>query len=70
MNTMTRNAQATSIINDFDDGRTTPIPGLPQTWEEALSELEEGEREFERGDTYSHEEVMKMIRDTIENYAG
>ncbi|MBO6144084.1 MAG: hypothetical protein J6O54_02330 [Prevotella sp.] len=33
--------------------------------EEALADLEEGEREFLRGETFSHREVMKMIWDKI-----
>ena len=39
--------------------------GMPQTVEEALADLEEGEREFLRGETFSHREVMKMIWDKI-----
>ncbi len=44
--------------------------GMPQSIDEALADIEEGEREFERGDTFSHREVMQMIWDKIENYAG
>ena len=36
----------------------------------ALSDIEEGEREFERGDTFTHQEVMKMVWDKITSYAG
>ena len=44
--------------------------GMPQSTDEALADIEEGEREFERGETISHREVMKMIWDKIGNYAG
>jgi hypothetical protein len=44
--------------------------GMPQTVEEALSDIDEGEREFERGETFSHREVMQMVWDKIGCYAG
>ena len=42
--------------------------GMPQTVEEALTALEEGEREFERRETFSHREVMQMVWSKIDNY--
>lgn len=45
-------------------------PGVPQTVNEALADIEEGEREFERMETFSHREVMQMIWGKIDNYAG
>ncbi len=44
--------------------------GMPQSVDEALTDIEEGEKEFERGDTFSHRKVMQMIWDKIESYAG
>ena len=44
--------------------------GLPQTVEAALADIEEGEREFERGETFTHKEVMQMVWDKINCYAG
>lgn len=43
---------------------------VPHTLEDAIADLEEGEREFERGETFSHKEVMQMIWDKIHAYAG
>ena len=44
--------------------------GVPHTVEAALAAIEEGEREFERGKTFSHRAVMQMIWDKINAYAG
>lgn len=44
--------------------------GLPHDVEKALADIEEGEREFERGETYSHKEVMEMVWSQIDSYAG
>ena len=44
--------------------------GVPQSVEEALADIDEGEREFERHETFSHREVMQMIWGKIDNYAG
>ena len=44
--------------------------GVPQSVDEALSDIDEGEKEFERGETFTHREVMQMIWDKIACYAG
>ena len=44
--------------------------GMPQSVEEALSDIDEGEKEFEQGETFTHREVMQMIWDKIACYAG
>jgi predicted transcriptional regulator len=44
--------------------------GVPQSVNEALADIEEGEREFERMETFSHREVMQMVWGKIDNYAG
>ena len=44
--------------------------GVPQSVVEALSDIDEGEKEFERGETFTHREVMQMIWDKIACYAG
>lgn len=46
------------------------IDGLPKTVGEALSAIEEGEREFERGESFTHKDVMQMIWQRIDSYAG
>ena len=59
-------------VNMPSSDRMQPdIPiGVPQNIDMALSDIEEGEREFERGDTFTHQEVMKMVWDKITSYAG
>lgn len=47
-----------------------PIPGLPQTWDELLECLEEGEKEIERGEYIPGEEVFKSVRERIKGYAS
>jgi len=50
---------------------TSYIPtGMPQSVDEALADIAEGEREFERNETFSHREVMQMIWTKIDSYAG
>ncbi len=44
--------------------------GVPSTAEIAIAEIEEGEKQFERGETFSHREVMQMVWTKINNYAG
>ena len=44
--------------------------GQPRSIDEALADIEEGEREFQRGDTFSHKKVMQMIWSKIDGYVG
>ncbi len=44
--------------------------GMPQSVDEALADIEEGEKEFERNETVSHRDVMQMIWNKIERYVG
>jgi len=44
--------------------------GLPQSVDDALADIDEGEREFERKETFSHHEVMQMVWNKINCYAG
>lgn len=39
--------------------------GLPQSVDEALADIDEREREFERDETFTHREVMQMVWDKI-----
>ena len=50
------------------DRLSIPV-GMPQSVDEALRDLEEGEKEFERNETFSHREVMQMVWDKIGSYA-
>ena len=43
---------------------------VPHSYEEAIKDIEEGENEFERGEVFTHQEMMQMIREKIDNYAG
>lgn len=44
--------------------------GVPQSFSAAIDDIEEGEKEFNRGDTFTHQEVMQMVWDKIQSYAG
>ena len=47
--------------------QTISIPeGVPQTVEMAIADIEAGEREFERGETFTHKEVMQKVWDKID----
>ena len=56
-------------IVDSKPSRTIPL-GVPSTIEMAIADIEEGEREFERNETFSHKEVMQMVWNKIASYAG
>jgi len=46
------------------------IPGLPESWDELLECLKEGEEEIERGEYFTGEEVFNSIRERIRSYAS
>ena len=46
------------------------IPGLPESWDELLDCLKEGEEEIERGEYFTGEEVFNSIRERIRSYAS
>ncbi|MBO5626287.1 MAG: hypothetical protein J5953_10920 [Prevotella sp.] len=60
---------AASLERQSSSKSILPV-GLPRNVKEALADIEEGEREFEHGETYSHKEVMKMVWSQIDSYAG
>ena len=45
-------------------------PQILQTWEEALSDLDESEQEFERGDVISGEEFDVQCQALIDSFAA
>ena len=47
----------------------TVTPPVLQTWEEALSDLDESEREFERGDVLSGEEFDLQCQALLDSFA-
>lgn len=47
----------------------TATPPMLQTWEEAMSDLDESEREFERGDVLSGEEFNVQCQALIDSFA-
>lgn len=63
-------AATSSNTSSLQQDRVAMTAGVPQTLEEALTDIEEGEREFERGETFPHREVMQMVWDKIGCYAG
>ena len=59
---------AEKLIEPIEDKTATP-PVL-QTWEEALSDLDESEQEFERGDVISGEEFDVQCQALIDSFAA
>lgn len=57
---------AEKLIAPIEDQTATP-PVL-QTWEEALSDLKESEKEFERGDVLTGEEFNVQCQALIESF--
>ena len=54
-----------------DDRQASVIPdGVPQSVAMAIADIEEGEKEFEQGKTFTHRQVMKMVWDKIGSYAN
>ena len=61
---------ALTEVSQVSTERFSIPSGVPQSVEEALADIDEGEREFERHETFTHREVMQMIWGKIDNYAG
>ena len=53
----------------FDDQQNCMPEGVPHTIEQALAEIDEGEKEFEENIVFSHEQVMQTVWAKIYNYA-
>lgn len=47
----------------------TVVPPVLQTWEEALTDLDESEHEFERGDVVSGEEFNVQCQALLDSFA-
>ena len=47
----------------------TNVPPVLQTWEEAMSDLDESEKEFERGDVLTDEEFNTKCQALIDSFA-
>ncbi len=47
----------------------TATPPVLQTWEEAMSDLDESEREFERGDVISGDDFNALCQALIDSFA-
>jgi len=50
--------------------KQTAIPPVLQSWEEAISDLDESEREFERGDVVSGDEFNMQCQALIDSFAS
>ena len=48
--------------------KESPAPPVSQTWEEALSDLEESEKEFEQGDVLSGEEFNIQCQALLDSF--
>ena len=57
---------AEKLIEPIDE--QTDTPPMLQTWEEAMSDLDESEREFERGDVLSGEEFNVQCQALIDSF--
>ena len=58
---------AEKLVEPIKDQAATP-PVL-QTWEEAMADLDESEREFERGDVVSGDEFNAQCQSLIDGFA-
>jgi len=47
----------------------TSVPAVLQTWEETMSDLDESEKEFERGDVLTDEEFNAKCQALIDSFA-
>ena len=46
------------------------VPGLPKSWEELQELIEDGEQEYERGETIPWETATKRMKAHIKEYAA
>ena len=64
-------ASEPAVAMAYAEQHTHPhIPGLPETWDELLDGLKEGEKEVERGEFFTGEEVFSSVRERIRHYAS
>jgi hypothetical protein len=63
-------APALAYAEPYTPTEPPHIPGLPETWEELLDGLKEGEEEVERGEYFTGEEVFRSVRERIRCYAS
>jgi len=62
------NEPAVNLAYNEVEEQTLPVLG-PATWEEAISDLEESEREVEAGECIPWDEVMSEIKERYKDYA-
>ena len=55
-------AEAVAYTEPYTYTKTRHIPGLPETWDELMECLKEGEEEIERGGGTPWEEVINEVR--------
>lgn len=63
-------AGATAYAEPYTHAEAPHIPGLPETWDELLECLKEGEEEIERGGGIPGEEVFRSARERLRGYAS
>lgn len=63
-------AGAYAYAETWQENSPASIPGLPQSWDELLECIAEGEEEFKRGECIPWEEVVQDMRRRIHNYGA
>ncbi len=58
--------KTTKCFKDIEDD--IPVV-IPSTWEEALDDIEQSEKDFAEGRCFAWDEVKQTIEDRIANYA-
>lgn len=65
-----KDAIGVAYANTAEEVKPDCIPGLPQTWEELMDCITEGEEAYESGETIPWEIATQQIKKHIGNYGA
>jgi hypothetical protein len=63
-------ASAAAYADTIEDDASLEIPGLPQTWDELMDCIKEGEEEFERGEAIPWDVATSRLKQYIADYVA
>jgi hypothetical protein len=68
--TANESASAVAYAEVYDYAESASIPGLPESWDDLLDCLKEGEEELEKGEYILWDVATKEMRSHIAEYAS
>ena len=59
-----------AYVDTIEEVKQDRVPGLPQTWEDLVDCIAEGEEAYERGEIISWQVATQRIKKHISNYGA